>query len=208
MQQPALVRDVMTQRVVTATAATPVRRIARLLALHRVDSVAIVDDDNRVLGVVRADDLVPVGVRDRGTPGRTAADVMSTRPPTIPVDAPLPVAAVKFRHSDVDRLLVVGDDRLLLGVVSRADVLRPVTRSDTAVHEDVSRALRRTLWIDPSRVHVGVHRGVVTLTGTVARRTTAADAVRLAGHVSGVATVVDHLRFEFDDTELVRPRAS
>ena len=215
------VRDVMTRRVVTASTDTPVGQIARLLAIHRVSAVPIVDEDQRVVGVVSEADLLPrvsarAGsgrvARRRGTAkavGATAADVMSIRPLTVSSDAPLSVAATKMEHHNVERLLVLGEDGRLLGVVSRADVLRPLTRSDTAIRDDViDHVLRRTLWIDPSRVHVDVHDGVVTLTGTVGRRTTARIAARLTGHVPGVTAVVDRIQFEFDDTAMARSRVS
>ncbi len=196
------VRDVMTGRVVTAAADTPVTQIARLLAVHRLSTVPIVDDDHRILGVVSESDLRP------GVAAATARAVMSARPVTVPADAPLSVAARKMQHGNVDRLLVTGADGRLLGSVSRADVLRPLTRPHTAIRDDVvEQVLRRALWIDPGRVRVDVHDGVVTLTGTVDRRTTAAVAARLAGHVPGVTAVVDRLRFEVDDTTPARSRA-
>jgi CBS domain-containing protein len=133
----------------------------------------------------------------------------NTRPLTVPADAPLSVAALKMEHRHAERLLVTGEDGRLLGVVSRADVLRPLTRPDTAIRDDViENVLRRALWIDPGRVHVDVHDGVVTLTGTVDRRTTAGIAERLTGHVAGVTAVVDRLHFEFDDTALARSRVN
>ncbi|GAA0919344.1 CBS domain-containing protein [Virgisporangium ochraceum] len=191
--QPRQVRDVMTRRVVTATVDTPVEQLARLLAVHRVSAVPVVDADRRVLGTVSEADLA------HGATG-TAGEVMSVRPPTVAADAPLSVAAMKLEHSTAGRLLVTGDDGRLLGVVSRAGVLRPLTRPDTAIRDAVERVLRRTLLIDPGRVRVDVHDGAVTLTGTVARRTTAGMAARLAGHVRGVTAVVDRIHFEVDDT--------
>ena len=186
------VRDVMTRRVVTATTDMPVAQVARLLAVHRVKALPIVDDERRVLGIVARADLAGAG--------DTAGAVMTSRPFTVPADAPLSVAATKMRHSNVGRLLVTDSDGRLLGVVARSDVLRPLTRPDTTVRDTVGTVLRRALWIDPGRVHVDVHDGVVTLTGTVGRRTTAANAVRLVGQLPEVTRVVDRLRFEADDT--------
>ena len=219
--QPWQVRDVMTHRVVTATTDVPVGQIARLLAIHRVSAVPIVDNDQRVLGVVSEADLLPkvsaagadsdrlTSRRAGKAAGITAADVMNARPATISADAPLSVAALKMEHRHAERLLVTGEDGRLLGVVSRADVLRPLTRPDAAIRDDVvEHVLRRALWIDPSRVHVDVHDGVVTLTGTVGRRTTAGIAARLTGHVAGVTAVVNRLGSEFDDTALARSRVS
>nr|WP_296065464.1 hypothetical protein [uncultured Actinoplanes sp.] len=50
----------------------------------------------------------------------------------------------------------------LRGVVSRTDVLGPLTRPDAAIRDDVvEHVLRRTLWIGPSEVQVHLDGGVV-----------------------------------------------
>jgi hypothetical protein len=114
-----------------------------------------------------------------------------------------------LEHRNAQQLFVTDGDGLLLGAVTRADVLRLMTRPDVAIREEVNeQVLQRSLWIDPDQVHVDVHDGVVTLTGTVGRRTTARIAARLTSHVPGVTAVVDNLDFEFDDTELAQSRVS
>jgi CBS domain-containing protein len=51
------VQDVMTRDVVTATPATPVKEIARLLTEARVNAVPVVDETGRPPGVVSESDL-------------------------------------------------------------------------------------------------------------------------------------------------------
>jgi hypothetical protein len=95
-------------------------------------------------------------------------------------------------------------DRELAGVISTHG---PYNRPDPAIRQDVvEHVLRRVLWIDPSQVQVHVDAGVVTLTGEVGRRTTAAIAARLAARVPGVVAVIDQIRDTFDDTALARSR--
>lgn len=202
------VRDVMTRQVATATPDTPVGDLARLLAAHRVSAVPIVDGDRRVIGIVSEADLLPkIAGGRRAKDHRAARDVMSNRPLTVTADAPLSVAAAKMQNSKVKRLIVLGEGGELLGVVSRSDALRPLTRPDAVIRENViDHVLRRTLWIDFDQVGVDVHGGVVTLTGTVGRRTTADLAARLTRRTPGVVAVVDRLRYEFDDTALARSR--
>jgi len=67
-----LVRDVMTRAVVTATADTPIGDVAGLLATHRISAVPIVGDDDRVLGVVSAADLLSKVVAEGPAAGRAA----------------------------------------------------------------------------------------------------------------------------------------
>jgi CBS domain-containing protein len=215
------VHDVMSRQVVTATPDTTLGQLARLLATHRINAIPIVDDDGGVLGVVSEADLLSTvvasgaghdrAVRRRGAvrSASTAHEIMTIRPVTIAADAPLSAAAAELQARKVKRLLVTDEAGRLLGVVSRADVLRPLTRPDAAIREDViEQVLRQILWIDPRRVHVDVHDGVVTLSGAVGRRTTAGIAARLTRQVPGVVDVVNHVRYDFDDAALARSRVS
>ncbi|WP_433364809.1 BON domain-containing protein [Actinoplanes sp. CA-142083] len=95
--------------------------------------------------------------------------------------------------------------RLVRDVMSRE--VAAGDRPDAAIRDDVvEQVLRRTLWIEPEQVQVHVDGGVVTLTGSVGRRTTAAIAVRLAEELPGVVAVVDRIRHDFDDSALARSR--
>jgi hypothetical protein len=78
--------------------------------------------------------------------------------------------------------------------------------ADTPVRREVEHVLRRRMWIHPEQVRVSVRDGVATLTGAVARRSTAGIAARLTTAVPGVTDVVDRIRYDFDDTDLVRSK--
>jgi CBS domain-containing protein len=65
----------------------------------------------------------------------------------------------------VNRLPVV-DGRGLVGIVTRADLVRAFARPDEEIRDDVVHTLRH-LWVSPEAVDVVVHRGEVTLRGTV-----------------------------------------
>jgi osmotically-inducible protein OsmY len=75
-----------------------------------------------------------------------------------------------------------------------------------AIHREVEAVLRDRLWIHPDQVGVRVDRGTATLTGTVGRRSTADIATRLTAAVPRVTKVINRIRYEFDDAELVRSR--
>jgi CBS domain-containing protein len=213
------VRDVMTTDVVTAPVDTPVGKLVALMSSNRISAVPVMGDDDRVVGIVsQADLLARVAATDAGARPRrrraaakatatSARDLMSAPALRIAPDELLSVAAKRMQAKKVKRLLVTGGSGQLLGIVSRADLLRLYERPDTAIGRDViDQVLRRALWIDTSQVQVRVAAGVVTLTGAVGRRSTAAIATRLAGQVPGVVAVVDELRYDFDDTALARSR--
>lgn len=123
---------------------------------------------------------------------------------SIDADASLTQAARTMQNSNVRRLLVTDPQGRLLGVVSRGDLLRPYARSDAAVRREVEAELRRRLWIRPAQVGVRVHEGTATLTGAVGRHSTADIVTRVVTAVPGVTTVDNHVRFDFDDADLVR----
>jgi osmotically-inducible protein OsmY len=83
---------------------------------------------------------------------------------------------------------------------------RGVPDADTSVRREVAAVLSSRMWIHPEQVRVSVRDGAATLTGGVSRRSTAGIVVRLAAAVPGVTGVVDRLRYDFDDTALVRSK--
>ena len=217
---PLQIRDVMTHEVVTAAPNTPVAEIADVLTTHRISAVPIINDQDRVLGVVSEADLLskiaPKGTVDRAfrrraaveTQATRARDLMSRPPVTIGEHASLAAAAKEMQAGRVRRLVVTDDAGRLLGIVSRTDLIRPLTRPDEAIRRDIVDELRHTLWIDPREVEVQVDAGVAELTGAVGRRSTAAIAARLTEAVPGVVAVVDRIRYDFDDVVLARSRVN
>lgn len=213
------VRDVMTADVVTVGEAAPYKEIVDTLAAKAVGAVPVVGDGGRVLGMVSEADLlhkmefaglephVHLLERKRRRTARskaaadTARDLMSTPAVVVGPDEPLSAVARLMDTERVKRLPVVEPDGRLIGIISRRDLLRVYLREDKAIAEEVvEQVLLRTLWIEPDTVSVNVERGVVTLAGTVDRRSTVPLVVRLVENVGGVVDVVDHLTYHYDDT--------
>lgn len=196
------VRDVMSTDVVSVHEDAPLYDIIGLLNGRRVEIVPVVDKVRRVVGVI-----CPADLRRRGDWSATAlaGDVMSAPAWTIDADASLAMAAQRMYLRKVERLPVTADGGRLVGVVSVTDLLRVFGRPDTDIRRDlIEQVLRRTLHINPERVHVAVDSGTVTLVGTVERRTTAEALARLAHTVPGVVSVVSLLSYEYDDTPFVQ----
>ncbi len=213
------VKDVMTENVVSVTDTTPYREIVELLAQHAVSAVPVVDSAKKVIGVVSEADLLHkmeftglephVHLLERKqrrvarakAAGDVARDLMSSPAVTISPDASLSAVAKVMDDERVKRLPVVDELGRLSGIVSRRDLLRVYLRGDEALREEIrDQVLRQTLWVDPDTITVVVEGGVVTLSGTADRRSTAQIIVRLCESVDGVLEVVDQLRYEYDDT--------
>jgi CBS-domain-containing membrane protein len=200
---PGRVSKVMTVEVVTVTPAAAFKRIAELLCRHDVSALPVVDQAGRVLGIVSQADLLQPQQYAPGTQ-LIAAKLMTAEVISVAPDATIAEAARLMERNAVKRLPVVGEDGVLVGIVSRSDVLHAFTRPDKDIHQEVvERIAEAILIVDPYRVDVSVSDGVVRLNGRVARHSQASLVGRLAGVVGGVLAVDNHLRFDLDDT---RPR--
>lgn len=214
------VRDVMTDMVVVVREDTGYKDIVDALADFKVSAVPVVDAEGHVLGVVSEADLMHkiefggadghLGLLHRSrqraaqqkATGDSAADLMSAPAVCVRPAATIGEAARVMEAEHVKRLPVVDDEGRLVGIVSRRDLLRVYLRPDTAIEREISsEVLRRTLAVEPGDVEVEVNSGVVRLSGSTDRRSTADIAVRLSRAVNGVVGVVDELTFRYDDTE-------
>jgi CBS-domain-containing membrane protein len=218
------VRDVMTQEVVTVNEHASFKDVAMLIAERRVSAVPVLDREGRVLGIVSEADLVLKEEYPEGPPegrmfqgrrrriaqakaaGDTAAELMTAPAVTIGPDASVAEAARLLHRHGIKRLPVVDPAGPLLGIVSRADLLKVFLRSDAEITAEVrQQVLRRALWVDPDTVGVEVRDGVVTLTGQLERRSLIPITVHLVRGLDGVVGVVDRLSFEFDDRTITVP---
>ncbi len=100
----------------------------------------------------------------------------------------------------VKRLLVVDGSGRLIGLVTRGDLLKPFIRSDESIRQEVVEdVLAGQLGIGPGRLDVAVSDGVVTIGGTVARRSQTYAIPRLVSRLDGVVRVDARLGWEEDD---------
>ena len=204
---PARVQDVMTIEVVVAHPTTPVKQVADLLAGHGLSALPVIDGQGRVLGVVSETDLFGDSQRPAGGPvATTAGEVMTSPAVTVSPHATLTEAARRMQADGLKRLPVVAGSGRLIGIVSRADLLRPLVRPDEHISRDVEELLERKLLV-AAGVEVEVRDGIVTLTGQLERRSLISILVGLADGIEGVVRVEDWLTFAYDDTG-VQPSSS
>ena len=131
--------------------------------------------------------------------GLTAQEIMTT---DVVTSAPTETAEVVVRRMlrRGVRTLPVVDDRLLVGVLSRHDVLRLLDPPDHEIMAGVSELLADPLWApDGHAVEVEVRDGVVILTGTVLHPIDKRLVRNLAGEVPGVIKVVDRLTWQIPE---------
>ena len=105
----------------------------------------------------------------------------------------------------INRLPVVEDGRLV-GIVTRADLVRAYLRPDDELERVIrDEVLVKELWVDPADIEIRVERGVVHLRGTVDRRSTADLVARHVARVEGVVAVDSELAWRLDDSQIRAP---
>ena len=214
------VADVMSAPVITVSPATPYKQMVRLLDEHAISALPVLDEGGRLVGIVSEADLLlkqsPAGrfhpfwedpSHQRSLAAKAAAscaaDVMTTRLVTVQGDLPIARAARLIRLHSVKRLPVVDADGKLVGIVSRADLLKPYLRADEDIRgQIVDTVLPRWLSIDPGRITVTVDDGAVRLEGTVERRSECEMITHFVSNLVGVVSVDNRIDYNFDDLRL------
>ncbi|MFE9484259.1 CBS domain-containing protein [Streptomyces spororaveus] len=195
------VADLMTPTAVSVQRGTPFKEIARLLKEFDISAVPVVDEAERPVGVVSEADLLRK--RSSGNGANTAADLMTSPAIAARTEWSVVRAARVMRGRQVKRLPVVDAAGRLIGILSRSDLLQLFLRRDHAIQEEILEdVVTHTLGLSPSSLTVEVADGLVTLSGTVSRRSLVPIVLRLCQSVDGVVDVVNRLDYAQDDVSV------
>ena len=214
-----LVADIMAQGVITITTDHGVRHAAQMMLDHHVSGLPVLDENARLVGMLTEGDLLrrtELGLPLRSQPVRLgSADFIKTHgwrvgdvmtAPVITVEESMSVGhlADLFAKSCIRRVPVMRDAKMI-GIVSRADILRglvaapreSVASSDEGLQLAVVTRLTSELDIVPGSVKVSVVDANVHLSGQVANavdRRAVQLAVETLEGVRGVTNVLTILQ--------------
>jgi CBS domain-containing protein len=202
------VAEVMTTQVLTVQPETTLKDVAELLAARGISGAPVVDADGHVLGVVSEADILEKERRPRPQSpverlfgrehldpkalARTAGEAMTSPAVTIGGDRRVDAAATLMLDRSVNRLPVVDRDGLLVGIVTRADLVRAFVHTDEQIEREIrEEVLLHELWLDPEDFELAVKGGEVTVTGGDGRTDGERELlVRRISLVPGVVSVV------------------
>ncbi|WP_037845695.1 CBS domain-containing protein [Streptomyces sp. NRRL F-2747] len=208
------VADLMTDEVVSAAPGTAFKDVAKLLAQYDISGVPVLDDEDRVVGVVSQTDLLAHAgpgldvSRQSGTEMEppTAGDVMSAPAITVRAEETVAAAARLMTRRGIERLPVVDVEDRLVGIVTRRDLLRMFLRPDSEIRRRINdEILAEAIGVPAGDVDVHVVDGVVALDGHVERRSQLTALLGLVEQLEGVVTVASHLSVRIDDTGPTHP---
>ncbi len=140
------VRDVMTGNVITVRPAARLCEAAELLADNRISGLPVVDTENHVIGVITEEDVLSMAGVSKGHTfrdilkhllgeplpkrgeGNAVIDFMNSPAITIGPDVDVREAARLLSEKRIKRLPVIDKENRLIGIVSRADIVRATVR--------------------------------------------------------------------------------
>ena len=151
MNQQVSVKDIMTKIVVTVVPETSLLEASELMTKHHFSGLPIVDGTKKIVGILTEYDLLTKGTAihlptflklfgqcpdhkkgEYTVEGNlseilafTVKDVMNSEPLTTHADAPLLEIVELFeKHHRVNPVPVVDENKKLVGIVSRYDIIR------------------------------------------------------------------------------------
>jgi CBS domain-containing protein len=205
------VQEIMTTRVIWVTKDATFREMAAALHEHRISAFPVVDDDQKVIGVVSEADMLNKEALDdepgmisgilhhrdhAKARGVTAGDLMTTAVVAVRPDDTVEHAAKLMYDRRVKRLPVTDENGRLVDIISRADVLSVFDRTDHDIYQEITNeVILGGFLANPSAFQVTVKDGIVTLAGRPETNETGHDIVRLVRHVQGVVAVRDRLNY-------------
>ncbi|KOU22781.1 CBS domain-containing protein [Streptomyces sp. WM6368] len=202
------VADLMTDEVVSVAPGTGFKDVAKLLAQYDISGVPVLDDEDRVVGVVSQTDLLartgsgshPAEQSGTVAGAPSAGDVMSAPAVTVHAEETVADAARLMTRRSIERLPVVDVEDRLVGIVTRRDLLRMFLRPDSEIRRRVSdEVLTEVLGVPTGDVDVHVVDGIVTLDGQVERRSQLSALLSLVEQLDGVVAVASRVTARTDD---------
>src|SRR6476620_10853951 len=219
-----LAGDVMTRKAISVASDASAMQAAALMLKHQISGVPVVDSSGVLLGIISEGDFLrraELGTQRRRPrwlafligPGRLASEyvhacgrkvkeVMTPNPYTVTEATPVTEVVQLMERHRIKRVPVVCARRLV-GIVSRADLLRALARlapaaetvatNDPEIRARVMAELRKQSWAPLDLINVIVRDRTVDLQGTITDDSARQAMIVAAENVPGVRAVQDHL---------------
>ncbi len=212
-------RDLMTSEPVTFQPGTPIAVAARAMAERGFSGAPVVDVDGRLLGMLTEGDLLRRLAAPADAPkswiaglfesasqqadrfarahGQTAGDAMTRGAVTAEEDTPVETLAKAMEERAIRRIPVLRDGRLV-GIVSRADLIRALLQPSAELEADapderirraLAKAMKEQPWVDAFAIFFDVKDGVVSFHGYCRNDAVLRGLKVLAENVPGVKGV-------------------
>jgi CBS domain-containing protein len=205
------VKSVMTTHLVCLAPDTPFKECVDMIRLHRIGALPVVDDSGRLLGILSKSDLLRKAERstdpdERKATARTAGEAMTRTVITSTEESSLTEAARLMHRAAIRHLPITDTDGKLVGMISRADLLKVFLRTDESIRHEITEVLLpRAFGIPSGGLEVEVREGIVHIGGEVESSGTARLIVAFIDRIEGVVGVESAVGHRRDDGLLRGP---
>jgi CBS domain-containing protein len=145
------VKDVMTSNVICVRKYDDINQVIQTVSELNIGGLPVVDDDRRVVGIIsEADILSAMGIEKEQTfrdtlkhllgdklperkLGDIVGDIMTSPAITVRFDDDISIAAQAMHEKRIRRLPVVDAENRLMGIVSRRDIIRAISRKQISL---------------------------------------------------------------------------
>jgi CBS domain-containing protein len=145
------VKDVMTSNVICVRKYDDISQVIQTVSELNIGGLPVVDDDRRVVGIIsEADILSAMGIEKEQTfrdtlkhllgdtlperkLGDIVGDIMTSPVVTVRSDEDISVAAQAMHEKRIRRIPVVDAENRLMGIVSRRDIVRAISRKQISL---------------------------------------------------------------------------
>src|SRR5579884_2282510 len=120
--------DIMTRHVYTISPEASIKDAASLLSQKSVSGVPVIDDKGKMIGILTEADIISKVNRE----GLKVYEVMSRNITAVTEETPVDEIALLMSERKIKRVPVMRDDKLV-GIVSRADIVRAVAEGNLII---------------------------------------------------------------------------
>jgi CBS domain-containing protein len=216
--------DVMTRTVITVNEQAPIAEALQLMLGKAISGLPVVNCNDHLVGIITEGDLLRRAelATERHiawwknllfgpwysaeeyvrTNARSVGSVMTRETLCIAEDTPVSMIVRMMEQGHVKRLPVMKDGKVI-GIVSRRDVLRPLSSvvgdplagsaTDASILQQIERNLAAQSWSPRHNISITVKDGVVALSGTVTGYEQREALQVLIENIAGVRQIHDQL---------------
>ena len=149
-----LVKDIMTKDVLTVRPSEKVEKVARILVENKISGIPVVDEQNRVVGIITEKDLMikaselrvpfyltlfdsiiflenPIRFNNdlKKYTATYVQEAMTEKVIIVPEDTPVSEVVAIMQKRRINRVPVIRNDKLV-GIVTRNDILKAMVERD------------------------------------------------------------------------------
>lgn len=136
-------KDIMSTKVITVSPETTIEDVSKLLVIHRISGIPVVDSKGKVIGLLSESDIIfreihhephlveklgdmilPRTIRASDRTGSTAGEIMTSPAITAREDAPIKDLIRPITEKKIKRIIIVDMENRPVGIVSRIDIVK------------------------------------------------------------------------------------